>query len=175
MHDETLILPIHENLQLYASQYKQKHNIHHIPCTNIQHTSAFQGSKTHNLKERSLHNKLHTDLHTVTTTDIKTNIRHIHTSIVSIHLITRYNNKILRTPPPHISSSEDHHNASFVTLTYTTHIISSTAPTLSPLDLWTDPAGVTTLLARWTDKLAGGPQAGRSDPPHTTSKGQGSG
>ena len=27
-------------------------------------------------------------------------------------------------------------------------------PTLSPLDLCTDPAGVTALLARWTEKLA---------------------
>ena len=34
-------------------------------------------------------------------------MRHIHTSIVSRHLATRGNNKILRTPPPHISSSED--------------------------------------------------------------------
>ena len=33
-------------------------------------------------------------------------------------------------------------------------------------DLWTDPAGVTALLARWTEKLAGGPQAGTSDSPH---------
>ena len=32
--------------------------------------------------------------------------------------------------------------------------------TLSPLDLWTDPAGVTAQLARWTEKLAGGSQAG---------------
>ena len=38
--------------------------------------------------------------------------------------------------------------------------------TLSPLDLWTDLAGVTALLARWTEKLAGGPQAGTSDSPH---------
>ena len=37
----------------------------------------------------------------------KTNMRHIHTSIVSRHLATRGNNKILRTPLPHISSSED--------------------------------------------------------------------
>ena len=37
--------------------------------------------------------------------------------------------------------------------------------TLSPLDLWTDPAGVTSLLARWTEKLADVPQAGTSDPP----------
>ena len=45
--------------------------------------------------------------------------------------------------------------------------------TLSPLDLWTDPSGVTALLARWTEKLAGGPQTGTSDSP--TSKGHGSG
>ena len=44
--------------------------------------------------------------------------------------------------------------------------------TFSPLDLWTDPAGVTALLARWTEKLDGGPQAGTSDSP--TNKGHGS-
>ena len=38
LHDETLILPIHEHLQLHASPYKQKHSIHHTPYTNIQHT-----------------------------------------------------------------------------------------------------------------------------------------
>ena len=38
--------------------------------------------------------------------------------------------------------------------------------TLSPLDLWTDPAGVTALLARWTEKLAGGPPTGTSESPH---------
>ena len=131
-------------------------------------------------------------------------MRHIHTSIVSRHLATRGNNKILRTPPPHTSSSEErlprltrrtiaqlrkknlpssnhtytkstpkhihHHYAPSVTSTHTTHIISSTAPTYAPhcqpLDLWTDPDGVTALLARWTEKLAGGPQAGTSDSPH---------
>ena len=41
-----------------------------------------------------------TDPHTVTTTDIKTNMRHIHTSIISRHLATRGNNKILCTPQP---------------------------------------------------------------------------
>ena len=34
-------------------------------------------------------------------------MRHLHTSIVSRHLATRGNNKILRTPPPHTSSSEE--------------------------------------------------------------------
>ena len=42
LHDETLTLPIHEQLQLHASQYKQKHNIHHTLYTNIQHTSTLQ-------------------------------------------------------------------------------------------------------------------------------------
>ena len=32
--------------------------------------------------------------------------------------------------------------------------------TLSPLDLWTDLAGIVELLPRWRDKLAGGPEAG---------------
>ena len=129
-------------------------------------------------------------------------MRHIHTSVVSWHLATRGNNNILRTTPPHISSSEEilpaslvaplpnseqmnhrtsnhiytkstpnhihHHYVPSVTLTHTTHII-----TLSPLDLWTDPAEVTALLARWTEKLAGGPHAGNMDSP--TSKGHGSG
>ena len=51
--------------------------------------------------------RIPTDPHTITTTDIKTNMCHIHTSIVSRHLATRGNNKILRTPPPHINSSEE--------------------------------------------------------------------
>ena len=57
-----------------------------------------------------------TDPHTVSTTDIKANMRHIHTSIVSRHLATRGNNKILRTSPPHISSSEERLPASLVAL-----------------------------------------------------------
>ena len=48
-----------------------------------------------------------TDPHTITITDIKTNMRHIHTSIVSRHLATRGKNKILCTPPLHIISSEE--------------------------------------------------------------------
>ena len=90
-----------------------------------------------------LHNKHSHRPHTVTTTDIKTSMRHIHTSIVSRHLATRGNNKILRTPPPHLHSSNHtytkstpkhihHYYAPSVTSTHTTHIISSTAPTYAP-------------------------------------------
>ena len=134
---------------------------------------------------------------------LKTNMRHIHTSIVYRHLATRGNNKILRTPPPHISSSEERiprltrrtlaqlrPNKSPYLKSYLHKVDAKTHPsplcprcnihthdthhlfncthirtTLSPLDLWTDPAEVTALLARWTEKLAGGPQAGTSDSP----------
>ena len=37
LNDETLTLPIYEHLQLHTSQYKHKHNIHHICYTNTQH------------------------------------------------------------------------------------------------------------------------------------------
>ena len=52
--------------------------------------------------------------HTVTTKDIKTNMCHIHTFIVSRHQAIRSNNKILRTRPPHISSSEKYFPNSLV-------------------------------------------------------------
>ena len=51
-------------------------------------------------------NKHSLEPHTITTTDIKTNMRYIHTSIVSRHLAQRGNNKILRIHPPHFSNSE---------------------------------------------------------------------
>ena len=56
-----------------------------------------------------------------------------------------------------------------------THIIncSHMRTTLSPLDLWTDPAGVTALLSRLAEKLAGGPLAGTSDPPLSSVMGVG--
>ena len=108
LHDETLTLPIHEHLQLHASQYKQKtqHPSHPLH----KHTTYFN---TPRVKKPTIFNNgryttnIPTDPHTVTITDIKTNMRHIHTSIVSRHLATRGNNKMLRIPPPHTSSSEE--------------------------------------------------------------------
>ena len=107
LHDETLTLPIHEHLQLHASQYKQKTQHPSLPLH--KHTTYFN---TPRLKNTIFNNGLYTtniptDPYTVTTIDIKTNMCHIHTSIVSRHLATRGNNKILRTPPPHTSSSEE--------------------------------------------------------------------
>ena len=107
LHDETLTLPIHEYLKLHASQYKQKTQHPSHPLN--KHTTYFniprQKKPTIFNNDRYTTN-VPTDPHTVSTTDIKTNMRHIHTSIVSRHVATRGNNKILSTPPPHNSSSE---------------------------------------------------------------------
>ena len=76
------------------------------------HTAYFN---TPRLKKNTIFNNgryttiIPTDPHTIATTYIKTNMRHIHTSIASRHRATRGNNKILRTPPPHISSFSPHH------------------------------------------------------------------
>ena len=101
LHDETLTFPIHEHLQLHASQYK--HKTQHPSHPLHKHTTYFSTI----LNNSRYTTNIPTDPHTITTTDIKTNMRHIHTSIVSRHPDTRGNNKILRTPPPHISSSEE--------------------------------------------------------------------
>ena len=122
---------------------------------------------------------------------------------MSSYLATRGNNKILRTPSPHTSSTEVRlpritrrtlaqlrTNKSHFLKSYLHKVDAKTHPSplwplcnihthdthhlfnctrirtiLSPLNLSTDPAGVTALLARWTEKLAGGPQAGTSYSP----------
>ena len=80
------------------------------PCNILQHSKA---NKTLYLTTSAT--QLSHNPHTVTTPDIKTNMRHIHTSIVSRHLTTRGNNKILRTLSPHISCSEEILPSSLVT------------------------------------------------------------
>ena len=106
LHDESL--PIPEHLQLLASQYKQKtqhpsHPLHKhttsIPSpTQIHNILQLSKAKNTIFNNGRYTTNIPTDPHTVTTTYIKTNLRHIHTSIVSRHLTTRGNNKILHTP-----------------------------------------------------------------------------
>ena len=109
LHDETVILPIHEHIQLHASQYKQK--IQHPSHSLHKHATYFNTPRRKNTLFNNCRyiTNIPPDPHTVTTTDIKIkiNMRHIHTSIVSRHIATRGNIKILRTPPPHIGNSEE--------------------------------------------------------------------
>ena len=125
---------------------------------------------------------------------------HIYTSIVSRYLLTRSNNKILRTPPPHINSSGEilhclihrtiaqrRANKSPFLKSYIHKVDAKSHPSpLCPLcNTFTHnthplfncthvvnsgfvdrPRGVTTSLARWTEKLAGETPAGKLDSPH---------
>ena len=82
LHVETLILPIHEQLQLHVSQYKQ--NTQHPSHPLHKHTTYFN---TPRLKNTIFNNGLYTTNiptapHTITTTDIKTN------SAIYIHLLS---------------------------------------------------------------------------------------
>ena len=80
IHDETLILPIHEHLQLHASQSKQKTQTTSIKPL-IQTYNIFQHSKA---KKSTIFNNgryttdIPTDPHTIITTDIKTCAIYIH-------------------------------------------------------------------------------------------------
>ena len=92
-----LILPIHEHLQLHASQYKQKtqHPLH-------KHTTFFNTRRLKKLSSATAATpNIPTDLHTFPTTDI-----YIHLLSLGIYPQEAII-KILRTPPPHISSSEE--------------------------------------------------------------------
>ena len=107
LNDETLILHIREHLQVHASQFKQKaqhpsHLLHkhttYLTTTRLNTTIFNNACYTTNIP---------TYPYTITTTDIITNMRHIHTSIASRNIHTICNIKILRKLPPHISGSEE--------------------------------------------------------------------
>ena len=91
LHDKALIyiLPIHKHLQLHASQYKQKSRHTSHPLQN--HTTYFNTPRLKNtiFKNGRYTTNIPTYPHTVTTTDTKTNMRHIHTSIVPRHLANK--------------------------------------------------------------------------------------
>ena len=90
-------------------------------------------------------------------------MRHIHTSIVSIHLATRGITKYCAHLHHTLSALKRYYPASLVARLpnseQTNHLFSNHVT----VDLRTDPAGEMTLLASWTEKLAGGPQSERSD------------
>ena len=127
LHDETNILPIQKHLQLHASQVRQKaqyppHLLYRYPTHNTSQRL---------MKPTTFNNfRYTTDPCTVTTADIKANMRDIHTSIVSHlqHLAARDNNKILRTHPPQISSTEE--NLPRHTRRTLAHLITNKSPFL---------------------------------------------
>ena len=108
LHDETNILPIQKHLQLHVSQIRQKAQYPSHPLykyTTYNNSQRLMKPTTFNNSRYTTN--IPTDPCTVTTADIKANMRDIHTTIVSQHLAARDNNKILRTHPPQVSSTEE--------------------------------------------------------------------
>ena len=105
LHDETNILHIQK--QLHASQVRQKAQYSSHPLYRYTtHNTSQRLMKPTTFNNSRYTTNIPTDPCTVTTADIKANMRDIHTSIVSQHLTARDNNKILRTYPPQVSSTE---------------------------------------------------------------------
>ena len=91
------MIHIHDHLQLHASQYKHKtQHLSYIPLTQkyniLQHSNVKNTIFNNGATQQTFP---HTSTQSLQQT--KTNMRHIHTSIVSGHLATRGNYKILRT------------------------------------------------------------------------------
>ena len=108
LHVEISILSIQKHLQLHASQVRQKaqypsHPLHRYTT----HNTSQRLKKPTTFNNSRYTTNIPTDPCTVTTTDIKANMHDIHTSIVSQHLAARDHNKILRTHPPQVSSTEE--------------------------------------------------------------------
>ena len=108
LHDETNILPIQKHLQLHESQVRQKAQYPSHPLyIYTAHNTSLRLMKPTTFNNSRYTTNIPTDPCTVTTADIKANMHDIHTRILSQHLAARDNNKILRTHPPQVSSTEE--------------------------------------------------------------------
>ena len=107
LHDETNVLPIHQHLQLHASQIRQKaqHPTHPLHKLTIHpHTPRLKKQTTFNNTNYTTNIDTHPD--TVTQQQISVNSTQIHTSIVQSHLMQRNHNKLIHQHAPKISPSE---------------------------------------------------------------------
>ena len=100
-------LPIHQHLQLHASQIRQKaqHPTHPLHKLTIHpHTPRLKKQTTFNNINYTTNIDTHPD--TVTQQQISANSAQIHTSIVQTHLMQRNHNKLIHQHAPKISPSE---------------------------------------------------------------------
>ena len=106
LHDETNVLPIHQHLQLHASQIRQiaQHPTHPLHKLTIHpHTPRLKKQTTFNNINYTTNIDTHPD--TVTQQQISANSTQIHTSIVQIQLMQRNHNKLIHQHALKISPS----------------------------------------------------------------------
>ena len=98
---------------------------------------------------------------------LRTHPPHINSSEEILRRITHRTLAQLRTNKSYLPKGDNKSHTSLLDPLCNTHTHNTNHlftcilihTTLSPLDLWTDSAGVTVLPARWTEKLAGESQA----------------
>ena len=109
LHNETLVLPLKNHLQLQASQILQKsqlpsHPLHKLIQQNNQprhiKTSIFQTNNTYT-------QTIPTDSTNTTAETIKHNLKTTHSIVVNQYLAERYPNKIINQDPPVVHKSEE--------------------------------------------------------------------
>ena len=97
LHDETHTLPIREHLQLHASQIRQKSQ-HPTPHP-LHHNTTPRRKKQTTYNNTDYTTNIDTNPNTIDDAKIKTNMKHIHTTIVSTYLNNRQHNKVTNTIP----------------------------------------------------------------------------
>ena len=109
LHEETLIQPIKNHLQLHASQMRQKAE---LPCHPM-HSLIQATDQPRYIRQTIFHNKnnytheIATDPNNITEDTINNNIKTIHTTLVQKYLNNKLPNKILNNIAPKIDKTEE--------------------------------------------------------------------
>ena len=109
LHDETLIQPIKNHLQLHASQIRQKSELPSHPT----HSLIQNKHPPRLIRQTTFHNKsnytleIKTDPTTVSEEEINNNVKIIHTTLVQKYLDSKVPNKIINDTAPKINKTEE--------------------------------------------------------------------
>jgi hypothetical protein len=108
LHEETLVQPLKNHLQLHASQMRQKAEYPSQPMHSlIQETKQPRQIRQTIFNNNNYTYEIKTDPNTITEDVINKNIKTIHTALVQKHLDNRLPNKIINTIAPKIDKSEE--------------------------------------------------------------------
>ena len=168
LHDETLTLPIQEHLQFHASQFKQKtqyssHSLHKhttLQCKKPLSSTILATQQTfpHSLQQKTSICHIHTSTVQASSHKIQQTTAHTYTPVPALKryfpasLVTPLTNsdQINRPFSNHTYGTQSQRQITSITTMSlcNTHHLFNTAPPYAPLEVWTDPTGVTALLTR---------------------------
>ena len=106
LHNETNILPLNTHLKLHSSQLRQKGQ--HIHCTNSQFSQRMKDIKKQTIFDNNNNYTVNINMKSDLICEdlIQSNLKLIHSHIVSNHLSQRPPNKVLQDQTPYVSPAE---------------------------------------------------------------------